>query len=105
MASPVVYEVNLHVDATIAGEYREWLAGHVRKMLALPGFTGARSFEVTDPQAAGEVAFCVQYELADRAALDAYFRDHAERMRADGVRRFGARFRASRRTLEAFPPA
>ena len=77
-----IYEVNLHVDAAIAGEYREWLAGHIRAMLALPGFTGARSFEVTDPQAAGEVAFCVQYALADRAALDAYFRDHAERIAA-----------------------
>ena len=100
-----IYEVNLHVDAAIAGEYREWLAGHIRAMLALPGFTGARSFEVTDPQAAGEVAFCVQYELADQAALDAYFRDHAESMRADGTRRFGGRFRASRRVLRPLPPA
>lgn len=102
---PAIYEVNLHVDAAIAGEYRAWLARHIREMLALPGFTGARWFEVADPQAAGEVAFCCQYELADQAALDAYFRDHAEHMRADGARLFGGRFRASRRVLRPLPPA
>ncbi len=102
---PVIYEVNLHVDAAIAGEYRDWLARHIREMRALPGFTGAHWFEVADPPAAGEVAFCCQYELADQAALDAYFRDHAEHMRADGAQRFAGRFRASRRVLRPLPPA
>lgn len=102
---PVIYEVNLQVDAAIAGEYRDWLARHIREMRALPGFTGARWFEVADPSTAGEVAFCCHYELADQAALDAYFRDHAEAMRADGARRFGGRFRASRRVLRPLPPA
>lgn len=100
---PVIYEVNLQVDAAIAGEYRTWLAAHIREMLALPGFTGARWFGVADPVAPGEVAFCVQYELADQAALEAYLRNHAERMRADGARLFGGRFHASRRVLQALP--
>lgn len=100
---PVIYEVNLHVDAAIAGEYRDWLARHVREMLALPGFTGGRWLEVTDPRTEAEVAFCCQYELADQAALDSYFRDHAEFMRADGARRFGGRFRANRRVLQPLP--
>ena len=100
----VVYEVNLQVDAAIAGDYRLWLATHIGEMLALPGFTGARWFEVTDPVAPGEASFCVHYELADPAALAAYLRDHAERMRADGLRLFGGRFRASRRVLQALPP-
>ena len=101
----VIYEVTLHVDVGIAGEYRIWLAGHIRQMLALPGFTGARWFEIVDPAVPGEAGFCVQYELADQAALDAYLREHAATMRADGKRRFGGRFRAGRRVLQALPPA
>lgn len=96
----IVYEVTLEIDAAIAADYRAWLDAHVADILALPGFTGARIFEVLDPAPpAGTAALCVQYALRDRAAFDAYLRDHAARMRAEGIARFGDRFRASRRVL------
>lgn len=96
----VVYEVNLDVDAAVIGDYRAWLLAHIADILALPGFTGAQLFEVAEPPPAeGRVALCVQYSLRDAAALDAYLREHAARMRADGQARFGGRFTASRRIL------
>lgn len=103
----VVYEVNVEIAHGEAAAYRKWLADHVRQMLALPGFTGAEVFEVADPPpASGWIAFCVQYRLRDRGALDNYLRDHAARMRADGIARFGDRLLASRRILHAsrMPP-
>jgi hypothetical protein len=100
-ADEVVYEVNLSVDAAIADAYRAWLHGHVRELLALPGFVDAGVYEVSDPApSAGMLSLCVQYRLRDAAALDHYLREHAPRMRAEGVARFGDRFRASRRVLE-----
>lgn len=97
---PVIYEVNLAVDREIAVEYRSWLATHVQEMLALPGFTGARIMEAVQDQAdAAETVFCTQYELIDQAALDEYLRLHSARMRAEGVSRFGDRFRSTRRVL------
>ena len=96
----VIYEVNLAVDREIAVEYRSWLATHVQEMLALPGFTGARIMETVQDEAdAAETVFCTQYELVDQAALDEYLRVHSARMRADGVSRFGHRFRSTRRVL------
>jgi hypothetical protein len=101
-AMSLVYEVNLEVDAAIAADYRAWLDDHVAQILALPGFTGARIFEVLEPQPpAALVAFCVQYTLRGRDDFDAYLREHAPRMRAEGIARFGDRFRASRRVLAA----
>lgn len=101
-ASGVVYEVNLEVDADVARDYRSWLRGHVDELLALPGFTGAEVFEVSDPAPpAGRIGLCVQYRLRDAAALADYLRDHAPRLRAAGEARFGGRFRASRRVLRA----
>jgi hypothetical protein len=98
--SGVVYEVNLDVAAEVIDAYRGWLDAHVAEILALPGFTGARLFEVAEPAPAeGRIALCVQYQLRDAAALDAYLREHAARMRADGQARFGGRFTASRRIL------
>ena len=103
-ATGIVYEVNLDIDATIAADYRAWLDAHVARILALPGFTGARIFEVLEPAApSGTAALCVQYALRDRTAFDAYLRDHAARMRSEGIARFGDHFRASRRILAELP--
>lgn len=96
----VIYEVNVEVDAAVQDAYRAWLRDHVAEILALPGFKGAKVFDVLEPPpAAGRIGLCVQYALQDRAALDDYLRDHAPRLRADGVARFGDRFQASRRVL------
>jgi quinol monooxygenase YgiN len=97
----IVYEVNLHVQRAIEAEYRAWLDAHVREILALPGFEGAEVFERLEPAPAeGEFFLCTQYRLRDAAALADYLREHAPRLRADGVARFGERFRADRRVLE-----
>ena len=98
--SMVVYEVSVDVDAAIRDDYLGWLAAHVDEILALPGFTGADIFEVLDPACEdGWFAVCVQYRLRDADALDTYLREHAPRLRADGIARFGDRMRARRRVL------
>jgi hypothetical protein len=98
----VVYEVNLQVRRAIEREYRDWLAAHIREILALPGFVKAELFEVVDPAPApDEFALCTRYHLSDAAALENYFREHAPRLRAEGVARFGDGFRAQRRVMTA----
>ena len=105
----LVYEVNLSVDAEVADAFAAWLPGHVAELLALPGFLSADIFRVEEPAAgAGEVGLSVRYRLRDRDALEAYLRDHAARLRADGTARFGGRFQATRRVLSplgVMPPA
>jgi quinol monooxygenase YgiN len=94
----VIYEVNLIVDQGIAGEFADWLEGHVREMVALPGFVDAEL--AREERVAGQsAAFSVRYRLESRSALERYFAEHAERMRGDGLRRFGQQFSASRRIL------
>lgn len=101
MTNAVVYEVNIDVDADVADAYLVWLDDHVETMCALPGFTGARVFEVVEPHPdTGRQRFSVHYALDGQDALDAYLRDHAARMRAEGESLFGGRFRASRRVLQ-----
>lgn len=96
---PVIYEVSLRIAPELAAEYDDWLRGHVADMLDLPGFLGAEIF--TPETATGNAAQrIVQYRLHDRSALDKYLHDHAPRMRAEGVARFGDRVVAERRVLE-----
>ena len=101
----IVYEVNVFVKREVEAAYRDWLEGHVREIIALPGFTGAHVFERIEPPApADELVLCMQYLLRDAAALDDYLREHAPRLRADGLARFGDRFRAERRVLRELAP-
>ncbi|WP_165924855.1 DUF4286 family protein, partial [Lysobacter sp. N42] len=86
----LVYEVCVEIEPSVHDAYRAWLTGHVAEILALPGFLGAETFEVVEPQALDAwPAVCVQYRLADEAALAAYLCEHAPRLRADGLARFG----------------
>ena len=86
----LVYEVNLEFDRAIEADYRAWLAIHMRDILALPGFTSAEVFEVLDPPpTAGRIGLSVRYFMRDRAALDDYQREHAPKLRAEGLKRFG----------------
>lgn len=95
-----IYEVNVEFDREIADDYRAWLREHIAEILRLPGFVDARVFDALEPvPAEGRIGLCVHYRLIDAAALAAYLRDHAPRLRADGVARFGERFRAHRRVL------
>jgi quinol monooxygenase YgiN len=98
----IIYEVNLFVRRALEAEYRAWLDAHVREIVALPGFESAEVFERLEPApAAGEFVLCTQYRLRDADALEHYLREHAARLRADGVARFGDGFRAERRVLES----
>ena len=105
-ANGLVYEVDLEVETMLVAEYRDWLRGHVATILALPGFLGATVSEVLEPApASGFSGLCVHYRLEDQAAYEAYLRDHAPRMRAEGEARFGGRFRARRRLLRPLAEA
>lgn len=97
----VIYEVNLAVDRAIADAYAAWLTPHIDEILALDGFVSAEWWDVEPaPETSGDrVRWCVQYRLRDRAALQAYFDEHAARLRGDGLDRFAGRFAATRRVL------
>jgi len=94
----VIYEVTLHAQAAIADAYLAWLRVHIAEMVALPYFESAELCAL-ETAATDECSWCVRYRLRDRAALDDYLREHAPRMRAEGIARFGDRFRAERRVL------
>ena len=94
----IVYEVRAVVDDAVSDAYRAWLEPHIREILAIPGFTHAELLE--EDAESGETVWTVRYHLESREALEQYLREHAPRLRADAVARFGDRFRATRRVME-----
>jgi hypothetical protein len=94
----IVYEVRIEVEPAIADAYHDWLVPHVHEVLAIPGFGGAELFR--EDGDGSHPVFTVRYHLDTRRALEAYLREHAPRLRAEGEAKFGGRFRASRRVME-----
>lgn len=99
-AGATIYEVSLDVDAEVRADFLAWLRAHIAEICALPGFLGADLHEVSEPSPTpGRMALCVRYRLRDEEALETYLREHAPRMRGDGMARFGGRFAATRRVM------
>ena len=95
----VIYEVNLSVNSAVSDAYSQWLRLHIEEILGLDGFVDAKWYKVENEPQEEKVNFCVHYGLQDREALDAYFENHAPRLREDGLRRFPNQFTAHRRIM------
>ena len=95
----MIYEVTVHVRRERADAFLAWLRGHIAQIVALPGFEDAELHELLD-EATDEAGWCIRYRLRDRDALADYLRDHAPRLRADGIARFGDAMRAQRRVMQ-----
>lgn len=94
----VLYEVNLDADAAIEGPFDTWLRDHIADVLQFNGFLSAEILG-GDMATDGRIRRIVQYRLRNQDALDSYLREHAPRMRAQGVEKFGERYTAERRVL------
>ena len=66
-------------------------------MLQFQGFEGANLWLEESPEQNDAARYTVHYEISNRDALEAYFVEHAERMRGDGLRRFPDGVSAQRR--------
>lgn len=94
---PILYAVTASLpDEPLRDEYVAWLTGgHVQDVIAA-GAIEARVvvLDPEPPSSPGENAtFRVEsvYIFPTRQALETYFRDHAPRLRAQGVARFASR--------------
>lgn len=92
---PVLYEVNLIIDASIREAFLPWLNSHMAQMVALDGFVSARAFINEED----ENQIICHYQLRDMAAMRSYLAGPAKDMRADGIARFGDQFTATRRIM------
>ena len=108
MTTNLIYEVECQLDPDVVAEYDAWLPGHVRDVLACPGFQGA-SIESPETPPGERPRRRVRYRVDGAAALDNYLENDATRMRTETAQRFGGRVHCERRVFkprhELTPPA
>jgi hypothetical protein len=88
---PIIYSVTATIsDPLLAREYTAWLAGgHIQDVVR----AGALSGELLefDDDGSGCVRVQARYVFVNPDAFEAYVRDHAPRLRGEGLAKFGSR--------------
>ena len=95
----IIYNVTVNVDKTINKDWLTWIKKHIPEVLATGKFKEAKLTKVLVADDEADT-YSIQYRAHSRAALDAYYAEDAERLRADGLKRFADKSLAFRTELE-----
>jgi len=96
----IIYNVTANIDDSIHHEWLNWIKIHIPQVLATGKFTEAKLTKVLVEEEMGGVTYSVQYRAKSRGALDRYYEEDANRLRKDGIKRFGDKMLAFRTELE-----
>lgn len=96
----IIYNVTINIDASIHDEWLVWIKEHIPQVLATGKFDKATLTKVLVEEDMGGETYSVQYRSYSREALDAYYREDADKMRADGLKRFADKMLAFRTELQ-----
>jgi quinol monooxygenase YgiN len=97
----VVYVVKVEIAPEAERAWDAWnTEHHIPEVLAQPGFLRATKYRLSDAPG-GWARYWVLYDVASRAALDAYLAgEEVRRLRGDHLQRFGGSSRLTREILE-----
>ena len=96
----IIYNVTINVDESVHDEWLIWIKEHIPRVLATGKFTEAKLTKVLVEEDMGGTTYSVQYRAKSREALDAYYKEDAEKLRTEGLKKFADKMLAFRTELE-----
>ncbi len=96
----IIYNVTTNIDESIHQEWLIWIKEHIPQVLATGKFTDAKLTKVLVEEDMGGATYSVQYRAKSREALDAYYKEDADRLRKDGLSKFADKMLSFRTELE-----
>lgn len=98
--SMIIYNVTINIDESVHDEWLAWIKDHIPQVLATGKFKDAKLTKVLVEEELGGVTYSVQYRAFSRESLNAYYKEDAERLRNEGLKRFADKMLAFRTELE-----
>ncbi len=95
----IIYNVTVNVDKSINTEWLKWIKEHIPQVLATGKFKEAKLTKVLVEDKETDT-YSIQYRAHSREALDTYYKEDAERLRGDGLKRWADKSLAFRTELE-----
>jgi hypothetical protein len=96
----IIYNVTVNIDESIHEQWLIWIKEHIPQVLATGKFEKATLTKVSVEEDMGGVTYSIQYRSYSREALDAYYREDAEKLRVDGMKMFADKMLAFRTELQ-----
>ncbi|MBR9845269.1 MAG: DUF4286 family protein [Algicola sp.] len=95
-----IYNVTVNIDDSIHDEWLIWIKEHIPLVLATGKFEKATLTKVLVEEDMGGQTYSIQYRSYSREALDAYYRDDADKLRTEGLKKFADKMLAFRTELQ-----
>lgn len=95
-----IYNVTANIEESIHDEWLVWIKEHIPQVLATGKFEKATLTKVLVEEDMGGVTYSIQYRSYSRDALDAYYREDADKLRLEGLKRFADKMLAFRTELQ-----
>lgn len=95
-----IYNVTVNIDESIHDEWLLWIKEHIPQVLSTGKFEKAILTKVLVEEDMGGQTYSIQYRSYSREALDAYYREDAEKLRTEGLKKFADKMLAFRTELQ-----
>ncbi|MFT5750965.1 MAG: phosphoribosylamine-glycine ligase [Flavobacteriales bacterium] len=96
----IIYNVTINIEEAVTTEWLSWMQEkHIPAVLATGKFTKALMTKVLVEEEMGGHTFSIQYSCPDKATLEAYYAEDADRLQGD-TGKFAGKFVAFRTELE-----
>ena len=96
----IIYNVTVNIHDSIVDQWLVWIKEHIPQVLATGKFSEAKLTKVLVEEQMGGQTYSIQYRTISKEALKAYYQNEAEKLRQDGLTKFGDKMLAFRTELE-----
>lgn len=96
----IIYNVTVNIDDSAHDQWLLWIKEHIPKVLATGKFKDAKLTKVLIEEEMGGQTYSIQYRAHSRKALNAYYKEDANRLRASATKLFADKMLAFRTELE-----
>ncbi len=96
----IIYNVTVSIDESIHNEWLIWIKEHIPQVLGTGKFEKATLTKVLVEEELGGHTYSIQYRSYSREALDAYYKEDADKLRTDGLNKFADKMLAFRTELQ-----
>ncbi len=95
-----IYNVTVNIEDSVHDQWLEWMQKeHIPQMLALGKFSNALMSKVMSQGDSG-TTYSIQYQTDSKETLEKYYKEDAETLRKEGIKKFGDKFVAFRTELD-----
>ncbi|SFN51448.1 protein of unknown function [Bizionia echini] len=97
----IIYNVTINIENNLHEDWLNWMkTDHIPKVLATGNFKEAKLTRVLIEEEMGGVTYSVQYRAHSRENLENYYKNNADALRLEGLKKFGEKMLAFRTELE-----